>query len=74
MIDLLVDRGACIDDRDKDGGAPLHAAAFMNNLVAASRLLARGAARDARDDLDRRPVDEATSGEMVQLLGEARSA
>ena len=45
MAELLLDRGAEVDARDKYDDTPLHKAAFQNAHQAAELLLDRGAER-----------------------------
>lgn len=70
VIDLLVQRGAVVDARDKNDTTPLGNAVFMDNVGAARRLIALGADRNVTDDFffEKRLIDEARSSEMRAVL------
>ena len=68
LLPILLDHGAQLDAQDDRGVSPLHACAIHGLLGPAQQLLARGAARDARDCLGRTP------GDLAHLLGYAELA
>jgi ankyrin repeat protein len=68
LLPVLLDHGAQLDAQDDRGVSPLHACAIHGLLGPAQQLLARGAARDARDCLGRTP------GDLAHLLGYAELA
>ncbi len=49
VIELLIDRGAHLDDQDNRGRTALMIAAELNHEVAVDLLLARGADKSLRD-------------------------
>jgi len=52
---LLLEAGARVDDRDRDGWTALNCAASQDNLNMCKLLLSRGASLDARDKFGRDP-------------------
>lgn len=65
LVALLLDFAADLDAQDERGVSALHACAIHGLLGCARQLLARGAERDTRDCLGRRPA------ELAELLGYA---
>ena len=65
LVALLLDFAADLDAQDERGVSALHACAIHGLLGCARQLLARGAERDIRDCLGRRPAD------LARLLGYA---
>lgn len=65
LVALMLDFAADLDAQDERGVSALHACAIHGLLGSARQLLARGAERDIRDCLGRRP------GELAELLGYA---
>jgi uncharacterized protein len=65
LVALLLDFAADLDAQDERGVSALHACAIHGLLGCARQLLARGAERDIRDCLGRRPAD------LAELLGYA---
>ncbi|MBL8300431.1 MAG: ankyrin repeat domain-containing protein [Rhodanobacteraceae bacterium] len=65
LVALLLDFAADLDAQDERGVSALHACAIHGLLGCARQLLARGAERDIRDCLGRRPA------ELAELLGYA---
>ncbi|WP_313914744.1 ankyrin repeat domain-containing protein [Tahibacter sp.] len=63
LVALLLDFAADLDAQDERGVSALHACAIHGLLGCARQLLARGAERDIRDRLGRRPAD------LAELLG-----
>ena len=59
MAQVLLDRGAGVGDRNRDGGTALHAAAFMGNAEVAELLLQRGADVQAANQTGERPMQSA---------------
>lgn len=68
VLEALLDGGAHVAGRAKDGRTPLHIAAQSDNLVAAEMLLKAGSTIMPRDDAGRTPLDCAESAEMIRLL------
>jgi len=68
LLPILLEHGAQLDAQDDRGVSPLHACAIHGLLGPAQQLLARGAAREARDCLARTP------GDLAHLLGYAELA
>jgi ankyrin repeat protein len=56
-MDLLLDRGAHIDDRDNRGRTALMIAAELNHEAAVDLLLARGADKSLRDKQGKSAAD-----------------
>jgi ankyrin repeat protein len=70
-IPILISHGAQVNIAGEHGLAPLHYAAFKNDLDSAAALLAHGADPNLRDQDGRSPIDWAnTAGNegMVSLL------
>lgn len=65
LVALLLDFAADLDAQDERGVSALHACAIHGLLGCARQLLARGAEREIRDCLGRRPA------ELAELLGYA---
>jgi ankyrin repeat protein len=57
VMDLLLDRGAHIDDRDNRGRTALMIAAELNHEAAVDLLLARGADKSLRDKQGKSAAD-----------------
>ena len=67
MVQLLLDRGADIDARDKNGWAPLHfAAAFSEVPTVVELLLDRGADATTRDSEGKVPFAYAVRNEHLK--------
>ena len=56
-VQLLLDSGANVNARGRDGGTALHAAAFFGRAEIAERLLENGADPEIRDHKGQRPPD-----------------
>ncbi|TDR41282.1 hypothetical protein DFR29_111196 [Tahibacter aquaticus] len=65
LVSLMLDFAADLDAQDERGVSALHACAIHGLLGCARQLLARGAEREIRDCLGRRPA------ELAELLGYA---
>jgi ankyrin repeat protein len=65
LVAVMLDYAADLDAQDERGVSALHACAIHGLLGCARQLLARGAERDTRDCLGRRPA------ELAELLGYA---
>lgn len=65
LVATMLDYAADLDAQDERGVSALHACAIHGLLGCARQLLARGAERDTRDCLGRRPA------ELAELLGYA---
>jgi hypothetical protein len=78
VVELLLQRGARVDARDRDGAVPLHGAARRGFLKAMRLLLDHGAEVNARDDVASTPLialfnspygfDGLSAVESVELL------
>ena len=71
IMRLLLDGGADVQARGKDGNTALHTAAWSNRADLAALLLERGAAVDARNDSGMTPLHYAAPAghaEVVELL------
>lgn len=69
MVQLLLEKGASITQRNKAGDTPLHLAASKGNPELVSILLATpGSSPDLRDDLGRTPLHITDSVEIAELL------
>ncbi|KAL6043700.1 Ankyrin repeat domain-containing protein 49, partial [Balamuthia mandrillaris] len=72
VLQLLLDKGARLDQRDKNGLTPLHRACYENNLHMIRVLLSKGADVRAEDKFKSHPLHWAsyTNGrkDVVQLL------
>ena len=68
ILALLLEHGAEIEARDKDGRTALHLAADQGSLDAVRMLIAAGADLDARDDIDRTPQDLAATARHAEVL------
>lgn len=56
VVALLLDKGAKIDSRNKDGATPLHIAAQEGCVDVIKMLLVRGAKLNSRDNEGRTPL------------------
>lgn len=73
-VELLLDRGASIDNKNSAGESVLHRAAWRGNAHLILPLIRRGANINARSDSGRTPLHEACLGnhlECVRVLVEA---
>ncbi len=68
VLETLVEAGAYVGGRSKDGKTPLHVAAKLNNLFGAELLLKAGSTVMPRDDAGKTPLDYAESADMIKLL------
>jgi Ankyrin repeats (3 copies)/Ankyrin repeat len=68
LLDLLVLRGANIQDVDFEGRTPLNEAAHCGNITAIPWLLQKGASLKARDKQGRTPLHVAAAGAVTCLL------
>ncbi|KAK0627410.1 ankyrin repeat-containing domain protein, partial [Immersiella caudata] len=71
MVRLLLERGAEVDARDRNGSTPLHWASWAGKLDTARELLMSGADINALDKLSRSPLFGAAGGgyaDVVRLL------
>jgi ankyrin repeat protein len=70
-IPILIRHGATVNIAGENGLAPLHYAAFKNDVDSATALIAHGADLNFCDQDGRSPIDwakTASNGEMVSLL------
>ena len=56
IVKLLIDHGAAVDARDKDGDTPLHDAARNGHLPAVKLLVGAGAQLDAPNHMGQTPL------------------
>jgi ankyrin repeat protein len=68
VVVLLLDRGAMIDCRAKDGTTPLHLAAQGGCVDTVNLLLKRGARLEARDNQGRSSLDRARLWHQEQVV------
>lgn len=68
ILQLLIDKGAFVSGEDRNGMTPLHYAAKLNNVNAASLFLDVGSKVMPRDNRGKTPLDYAKSGEIITLL------
>ena len=74
MVDLLIESGADVNDRQAGGFTPLHAAAQNGDVTTVERLLAAGADTTARTDKGETPralAEARGHSEVMALLDEA---
>jgi peptidoglycan/LPS O-acetylase OafA/YrhL len=68
-MQLLIDRGADVNGKNKDGSTPLHGAAFLGRVNAAELLIKKGADVEARNVRREVPLDGTkASWEITQYL------
>lgn len=67
-VRVLVDGGADVKAREKDGWTALHWAAFMGTVENVQVLVKAGADVKAREKGGRKPLDFATNKEIINLL------
>jgi ankyrin repeat protein len=70
IAEALLDAGAEIEARDKNGETPLRRAVNCNQESVVSLLLSRGADPRSRDRLGRTPMDTARTESMRKLFGQ----
>jgi hypothetical protein len=58
IVQLLVERGANVNTRDKDHSTPLHLASFRQHLELVQVLLNHGANYNAKDSMGRTPLHQ----------------
>lgn len=68
ILEILLEAGAFVSARNKEGKTPLHYAAEANNLEGAMILIKAGAKVMPKDNKGWTPFDYAESGEMIKLL------
>ena len=68
IAQLLIDRGAKINEVTSDGQTPLHLAAMGGYTKVADLLINWGALISIKDKCDKTPLDWADSQEMIDLL------
>ncbi|MBW3600837.1 MAG: ankyrin repeat domain-containing protein [Planctomycetes bacterium] len=71
LAEGLLQHGANLDARDRNGAAPLHTAAATGDARMVALLLQRHADPHARDNEGRTPIDQAASTKARQLLEKA---
>jgi len=64
---FLIDKGADIDARDREGAGPLHYAAAIGHLAVAALLVEKGAQVSASDDGSAQPIHEAAMSGNVAV-------
>ena len=68
-VNWLLDAGASVHARTKDGRTPLHIAADRNNnMMVCALLLAHGANSEAIDTMGKRPVDYARENHKTKII------
>lgn len=69
IVELLIQQGASVDARNRDGATALHGAAFLGRVKAAELLLENGADPDARNHRGETPMNGLnTDWETTQFL------
>ncbi len=69
IVELLIQHGASVDVRNRDGATALHGAAFLGRIKAAELLLKSGAEPDARNHRGETPMNGLnTDWETTQFL------
>ncbi|QEG21618.1 acyltransferase family protein [Mariniblastus fucicola] len=76
IVEMLLDQGADVNQRNGDGGTALHTAAFMGNAEEAKLLIDAGADVEAKDASGRSPkdnltVDFGTTSYIATMYGES---
>ena len=71
MVDLLVSKGAKVNQKSTDGMSAILWAVLNNNCNLAKQLLAAGAAPDTTDQLNISLLDNALGGQMRSLIKSA---
>ncbi|MEL7497766.1 MAG: acyltransferase family protein [Planctomycetota bacterium] len=59
-VEMLLNKGADVNQKNADAGTALHVAVFMGRAESAKRLLAAGANREAKDVNGNTPIDNLT--------------
>ena len=67
VVRLLLDRGAAIDKKNRQGDTPLHKACLYNRVFVATILLDRGAAIDEKSDNGGTPLHKACHQNDVEI-------
>ena len=68
VVELLIDHGADIEAKDRQGFTPLHMAAKEGHLDTARLLVARGARTDAANSQGAMPIHKAAQHNRLQVL------
>lgn len=66
---LLVENGADVNGRNRDGNTPLHNAAFLGRIATVELLLSKGADLNIRDGNGQRPLDTVAGPWNSELEG-----
>ncbi|XP_020632959.1 transient receptor potential cation channel subfamily A member 1-like [Orbicella faveolata] len=68
MCELLLEKGACINEVQSTGSTPLHGAAYYGHAQIVGLLLQHGAKTDIKNQFGRTALDESATPEIQRLI------